>query len=98
MKWSGYVFSAMLGGALVSALYVADPEAPPPPVDPLDQVALQLAQQTVLLERIVVVLDRWDGADQAGTAKAEARQKRVMDGWKDWTKDGGLDALPKTLK
>ena len=98
MKWSGYVFSAMLGGALVSALYAAGPEAPPPPADPLGQVLQQLAQQTALLERIVVVLDRWDSADQAGTAKAEARQKRVMDGWKDWTKGGGLDALPNTLK
>ena len=76
---------------------VAPQTAPPPPIFQ-DGVAQQLAQQAVLLERIATVLERWDAAAQAGTAAAEARRKRALEGWSDWTKDGGLKELPKTVK
>jgi hypothetical protein len=93
--WRHYLIGAVIGGGLMAGVHAGWPEAPhePQPVTMHEE----MARQTVLLTRIVDILERWEAEGNAAKAAAEERSRRVMQGWQpDETQ--GLKELPKSFE
>ena len=97
MHWTRYLISAGIGAGLFAGVYAVWPETPHDPQPPAASIQEQLAQQTALLERIVVILERWEAEGHAAKTAAEERSRRVMQGWRPGETQG-LKELPKSFE